>query len=141
MDNIRIEKLDKKDLESTASVMRSAFASVGQKWNREDSITYIQDHLEDACIYVAKENNVLVGFLVADKHTDHLFIDAIGVVPVAMGKGIAKALWNQAVEYCREKHIPQAKMIADPQSQAYQWYKRLGFEETGWVEMSLDFKK
>ena len=55
-----------------------------------------------------------------------------------MGHGIAKTLWNSLIELTKNQDLRTIKIIADPKSVAYQWYMKLGFEETGWVELSKE---
>lgn len=135
--SIKIEKFNKKEIKQISYVMKEAFNSVDQNWSDQEGLEYIEEYFNKSANFVAKENDKIVGFIVADKHSDHLFIDAIGVLPSEMNKGIAKSLWNKILEYCKKENITEIKMIADPKSIAYQWYKKLQFKETGWVELAL----
>lgn len=134
---MKIEKFNKNEIKQIAKVMKEAFNSVHQGWSDQESLEYIEEYFNKPANFIAKEKDQIVGFIIADKHSDHLFIDAIGVLPTEMNKGIAKALWNKILEYCKEENITEIKMIADPKSVAYQWYKKLQFTETGWVELAL----
>lgn len=135
--NRKIERFNKKDINQIANVMREAFNSINQEWSESESLEYIKEYFNKSANFVVKENQNILGFVIADKHSDHLFIDTIGVLPSEMNKGLAKILWNKIIEYCKQEHIKEIKMIADPKSIAYQWYKKLQFNETGWVELSL----
>ena len=124
-------------MEQIVYVMQEAFNSVGQGWTQEDSKLYVQEYFHKLGNFVAKTGDQVIGFIVADKHSDHLFIDAIGVLPQYMNQGVAKKLWAKELEFCRENNVGEIKLIADPKSAAYLWYKKLMFKETGWVELSL----
>lgn len=132
---ILIEPFNQKDSEEIALVMREAFNYVNQGWSKEESETYIQEYFDHSCNWIARDENKIVGFIIANKQVTSLFVDAIGVLPSEMGKGIAKMLWEKTEQYAKEQNLEDIKMIADPESSAYQWYMKLGFEETGWVEI------
>lgn len=137
MTNLTISSFARVDIKEIASVMMAAFNRVDQGWTDESSLAYINEYFDKSANLAAKKDNRIVGFLVADKRSDHLFIDAIGVLPSEMGNGIAKELWSGMLRYCKQNNVPEIKMIADPTSVAYKWYKKLNFKETGWVELNL----
>lgn len=137
MTNLTISGFTRDDVKEIAKVMMDAFNSVNQGWTDKSSLAYINEYFDKSANLVAKKGNRIVGFIVADKRSDHLFVDAIGVLPSEMGKGIAKELWKGILNYCKQNNVPEIKMIADPTSTAYKWYKKLNFKETGWVELNL----
>ncbi len=138
MTSLAISSFSRNDVKEIAEVMKNAFNSVDQGWTDESSLVYINEYFDKSANFVAKIDNRIVGFVIADKRSDHLFVDAIGVLPSEMGKGIAKELWRVIVSYCKQNQVTKIKMIADPTSVAYKWYKKLNFKETGWVELNLD---
>ena len=138
MTSLAISSFAKNDVKEIADVMKNAFNSVDQGWTDGSSLAYINEYFDKSANFVAKIDTRIVGFVVADKRSDHLFIDAIGVLSSEMGKGIAKELWREIVNYCKQNQVTKIKMIADPNSIAYKWYKKLNFKETGWVELDLE---
>jgi ribosomal protein S18 acetylase RimI-like enzyme len=139
--NIAIQKISKVNLKEAAIVMMKAFNTVNQGWTEEASVEYTRRILKYSCSYIAVDNDKAVGFLAADIREDHVYIDAIGVLPEYMGQGIAKYLFNVALQHAKENKVELLKMTADPTSIAYQWYMKLGFKETGWVELMMKIKK
>ncbi len=137
MEELIIDKFDKNEIDRIANVMQQAFNSVNQDWTERSSKAFVREVFNMSCNLVAKMNGTIVGFIVANKQSDNLFVYAIGVKPNEMRKGVAKKLWERAMQYCKENNLYKVKMISNPKSQAYQWYKKLGFVDTGWVELSL----
>lgn len=123
------------DFESTAYVMREAFNSVGQDWDQAASEKLIREAAANAHVLVAKIDGEIVGMAIVEMKPDHLFVDAIGVLPAQKGQGVGTALWKYIEKFAHEKGMDDIKMIADPKSLAFGWYQKLGFKPTGWVEL------
>ncbi|PIY16967.1 hypothetical protein CO112_01940 [Candidatus Dojkabacteria bacterium CG_4_9_14_3_um_filter_150_Dojkabacteria_WS6_41_13] len=139
--SVKLEKISSLNHELAAKVFQEAFNYVGQNWSETESIKYVERIAKYACSYVAILEGAAVGIIAADIKDDHLFVDAIGVSPKHMKEGIATLLWNQAKSFAKQSNISIIKMIADPKSLAYSWYEKLGFSETGWVELLLEIGK
>lgn len=135
MAEYKIENFKVDEVADIALVMREAFNSVDQNWDEAGSISYIKSHFGSSFNKVARNGSKIIGIIIADKKDNHLFIDAIGVLPDFMGQGVAKQLWSAALEYGKAENLDSIKMITDPKSVDYQWYLKLGFNDTGWVEM------
>lgn len=135
-----IERAKLADQDQIAWVLMEAFNAVDQGWTPKSSREWIKTYADYSCYFIAKVDDQIVGFIAAHKKANELFLDAIGVLPEFMGRGIGKALWQAAMDYCKDNNLAEIKMIADPKSTAYKWYKRLGFNQTGWVELQLKTK-
>lgn len=133
--NVTIDNMSTDNAFEAASVMKAAFNYVHQGWTDETSSQFIRESLSATLPLVARIDGQIVGILVAEKKVNDLVVDAIGVLPSHMGKGVAKKLWKAAEAFAQKKRLENIKMIADPKSPAYQWYKRMGFKDTGWVEI------
>jgi len=125
----------KVDLKDVSTIMKEAFNSVDQGWSLKDSKIYIDEHQKCSFRLIAEKESKIVGFLIGDKDVDTLIIHSIGVLPEHMGKGIGKALWEGALKYARNSKLDNIRLVADPKSEAFMWYKRMGLKENGWVEM------
>lgn len=135
---ILVLKMEEVDIEETAKVSTEAFNFVNQGWTEEESLEYIKRVFSFDCNYVAKEKERVVGFIVSQSREDHVYIEALAVHPQYMNKGIGKLLLNKVLTIGKENGFKQFKMTADPKSIAYSWYSKIGFKETGWVELILD---
>lgn len=135
---ILVLKMEEVDIEETAKVSTEAFNFVNQGETEEESLEYIKRVFSFDCNYVAKEKKRVVGFIVSQSREDHVYIEALAVHPQYMNKGIGKLLLNKVLTIGKENGFKQFKMTADPKSIAYSWYSKIGFKETGWVELILD---
>ncbi|MDD3647918.1 MAG: GNAT family N-acetyltransferase [Candidatus Dojkabacteria bacterium] len=141
MTEIKVREMTIEDIPETVEVFQKAFNSIGQGWSVEGSRAYVEEHQKCTCKLVAEIKSQIVGFIIGDKDVDTLFVHSIGVNPENMQQGIGKALWDAAQKQAKEKGLNELRLIADPKSIAYAWYKRLGFTETGWVEMGKQIKE
>jgi ribosomal protein S18 acetylase RimI-like enzyme len=135
---ILVLKLEEGDITETAQVSTTAFNFVNQGCTEKESLEYIKRVFLFDFNYVAKENGEILGFIIAQSREDHIYIDAIAVHPNNMNRGIGKLLLNNVLKLGKEKGFKFFKMTADPKSIAYSWYSKIGFKETGWVELILE---
>lgn len=135
MKTLKIRMLKKADIPKLAKVFQEAFNSVNQGWSLAGSKTYLREHMHCTLKLIALAGDEVVGFLIGTKDVDALVVNAVGVSPESMNKGIGKMLWNSAMEYVKREKLDAIRLVADPKSIAYQWYRKLGLKENGWVEM------
>ena len=138
--DVTISRISEGDVAETAVVMKNAFNFVDQGWGDEDSLKNVKMISGYDFSIKAVHMGVIVGFLASYLKDDHLYIDEIAVDPKYMGKGVAKKLWKEALEYAKKNKVDWIKLIADPKSVAYKWYKKLGLTESGWVELSVEME-
>lgn len=80
--------------------------------------------------FVVKIDSKIAGFATAVRHEDKNQLQAIYMLPELQGMGIGKKLWDEALKF----FDPSKDIIvhvADYNTQAINFYKRLGFEDTG----------
>jgi len=96
---------------------------------------------EGEILLVAKENDRTIGLCrVVISDTENR-IQAIYVLPEYQGKGIGRKLWEEARKlFDPEKNIHVA--VATYNTNAIEFYRRLGFEDTGkrWTDEKLKMK-
>lgn len=84
---------------------------------------------ENETFFIAKESDKVVGACRVIRHPDKNQLQAIYVLPEYQGKGIGKRLWTEA-----QKHFDADKativQVAVYNTNAINFYKKLGFEET-----------
>ncbi len=85
---------------------------------------------EGETVFVAKEDEKVVGLCFVEKYPEKNQIQAIYVLPEYQGKGIGKKLWSEA-----KKVFDAGKdviiEVATYNTQAIEFYKKLGFVDTG----------
>ena len=69
-----------------------------------------------------------------EKSTE-LCIDTIVIDGKLRGKGIGSQLFEFAEKLAKEKQLVGVRLTSNPKMRSYNWYKELGLEESGWVEL------
>lgn len=98
---------------------------------RADSIS---EFVNSGYSYVAKRENVILGFILAYKCPAYggryyLYIDTFVVNSDAQGQGIGKMLFEQLRRDMFRNRIFSIKLMTKREMPAYKIYKHLGFEE------------
>ncbi|HYD91952.1 MAG TPA: GNAT family N-acetyltransferase [Flavobacterium sp.] len=81
-------------------------------------------------LLVAKDADKVVGVCRIIKHEDKNQLQAIYVLPQYQGKGIGKMFWNEALRFF-DKDKPTFVEVATYNTKAIEFYKKLGFSDTG----------
>jgi len=94
----------------------------------------IDDFVDGGYSYVAKRENVILGFILAYKCPSYggyyyLYIDTFVVGRDAQGYGIGKMLLSKIREKAFQNRIFGVKLMTQREKTAYQIYKHMGFEE------------
>lgn len=94
----------------------------------------INEFVNSGYSYVAKRENVILGFILAYKCPDyggyyHLYVDTFVVNSDAQGQGIGKMLLEQLRKDMFRNRIFSIKLMTKREIPAYKIYKHLGFEE------------
>ena len=79
--------------------------------------------------YCAIENERPVGFYVLTTEDDGIQLDHLWVLPVAMGRGIGRALFEHAAAQAAGLGFNSMKIESDPNAEGF--YKRMGATRVG----------
>jgi GNAT superfamily N-acetyltransferase len=79
--------------------------------------------------YSAREDGRAVGFYLLTTEGDGLHLDHLWISPLAMGRGIGRALFEHAVTQARALGFQAIKIEADPNAEGF--YKRMGARRVG----------
>lgn len=130
---ITVEPLSIEDLEQISYLSSKELKTM--PWIQEkrgpDSIV---EFVESGYSYVAKREDVILGFILAYKCPTYgghyyLYIDTFVVNSDAQGLGIGKMLFNQVKKDMFQNRIFRIKLMTKREIPAYKIYKHLGFEE------------
>ena len=87
-------------------------------------------------LWVAYENNVAVGFAVADLYADSLHLEEVDVLRSMQGKGVGKSLVSAIIEYAKKRGVPRVTLRTFVEATwSCKLYERCGFQRT-----SLDYE-
>ncbi len=97
--------------------------------------------MENLRVFVAKINEKVAGVCIARILEDKNQLKAIYVLPEFQGKGIGSKLWNQVLTFIDQTKDTTVEVVTY-NSNAIEFYKRLGFEDTGrrWTDEKFRMK-
>ncbi len=135
---------DKRNLERSAEVIRKSFATVAQEFGLTEQncptnpafITFEKLeklHARGARFFALYEGDSQLGF-VAMENADSTtcYLEKLAVLPEYRGRGYGKDLVGFVFDYVRSNGGTKVSIgIMDNHRQLKDWYKRLGFVETG----------
>ncbi len=81
--------------------------------------------------FVAKDSEKVVGFCSVRKEPEFNQLKAIYVLPEYQGRGVGQKLWVQTLEFFSDNKNEIIVQVATYNRQAIDFYKKLGFKETG----------
>jgi ribosomal protein S18 acetylase RimI-like enzyme len=103
-----------------------------------DGSKYIS--LPDNTVYfTAKENGHVVGVCKLVKHDDINELKSIYVLPEQQGKGVGKMFWSEALKFFDSTKDTVVKAVVYNKN-AIEFYKKLGFRETGKIFYDETFR-
>ncbi len=98
----------------------------------EKSRKRIEEGLElvNQRFFVARVDKKIVGVCLANTHDDKNQLTAIYVLPEFQGKGIGYKLWDEVLKFIDHTKDTTVEVVVH-NNNAIEFYKRLGFEDTG----------
>lgn len=132
-------KMEKSDLKEVGEIFYNTFNSVGEPWTKVTSQQYVKENYHGDCHFVALLDKKIIGMLMAipltrEKGTE-LFIDSIVVLPEYQKTSIGKKLWKKANVYAKDNHFTGIRLLTNPQLESFNWYKKMGYKKSGWIEV------
>lgn len=130
---VTIENLKKEDLEQISYLACKELEMMPWVANEEEPESLL-DFIDSGYSYVAKNENVVLGFILAYKCPTYggyysIYIDTFVVNSDAQGNGIGKMLLQKVKENMFKNRIYSIKLMTKKDLPAYKIYKHLGFEE------------
>ena len=118
------------DFHSVISVSRQAF-------EHPDPIEYTQRSIEDGHVWVATEDNEVVGFLISKFKHSTPYVNNVAVLSEYRHKGIAKKLFEKFEEFYGSLQTPEVKIFwlqVRANNPAQKLYFDWGYRVTGFDE-------
>ncbi len=142
-----IKEIAEKEIASSAEIVRRSFQTVAQEFGLtkenaptngaflEDS-TLLGEYRNGVKMFGLFEGGKQIGFVALEqKDGDTFYLEKLAIMPECRHKARGKALVRHAVEYVRNKGGKTISIgIIHENKQLLEWYKTLGFEETGTKE-------
>ena len=142
---MKIVKFDSMFLDEILKSFIDSFSG----WSVEKAKAYLmQTYLanQDFCFMALNKDEELLGAIFCkigpSKTGDLLIIESLQVIDEYRNKGVGTALLKHAINKACEINILNIGMMSPVKNQfPISWYKKIGFEETGWVELSTTVDK
>ncbi len=142
-EDVTIRKMEKTDLQAVSQLFREVFNSEGENWSDKTATSHVEQNFFGDSHWVAEKGNKIVGFLMGIVLTrekgEELFIDSVVVDKSVQGNGIGKELWSRAEMFVKENKLKGIRLLANPQFDSYNWYKKMGYNESEWIELYREF--
>jgi ribosomal protein S18 acetylase RimI-like enzyme len=146
--NWSIVCFENKYLDDMAQLFVKEYSEKDAEWNKKTAKRYLLNDTEtspDYCYAAIDKNNKCIGaiFCRLDPYYkgNLLFIDSLQVYSNFRKQGIATALLKKVKRICKKNKIIGIHLLADNTKDfPKEWYKKLGFEKTDWVEFEVSMK-
>jgi len=127
--NIRRAKLD--DAKDLSACIDAAYAIYAERISDLPNVSDgIEDDIAQKIVWVAEQNQAIVGGLILSVEADSMLVMNIAVHPEASGAGIGRALMDKAEEETREHGLSEMRLsthVDMPENVAL--YEHLGWQE------------
>ena len=97
-----------------------------------DALTISAAYLASHRVVIAEQNDCALGFYALDGRLPRQELDALFVLPAAMGRGIGKQLFRRACQDARAVGANTLTIAADPNAERF--YTKQGARRVGWVD-------
>jgi GNAT superfamily N-acetyltransferase len=94
-----------------------------------DVLTMRPEFIAGNIAYIAREDGRAIGFYVLTTENDGIHLDHLWIVPVAMRRGVGRALFEHAAAQAGGLGFNSIKIEADPNAEGF--YQRMGARRTG----------
>ena len=102
----------------------------------ESDLTISPEYIRDNHVYVYDEDGEIRGFYALLVAGDKAELDHMWVTPAAIGTGIGKALFLDAMERAAKLDVKAVEISSDPNAAGF--YKRMGATQIGEVDAPVD---
>jgi N-acetylglutamate synthase-like GNAT family acetyltransferase len=130
---VTIRPADPDDAGALSELARRAYARYVDRIGREPA-PMTEDYLSLVSagrVWVAEQDDVLVGLLVLELKADHLLLDNVAVRPDCQGAGIGAQLLAFTDNFAREHDLAEVRLYTnEAMTENLAYYPRHGFVET-----------
>ena len=102
----------------------------------ESELTISSEYIRDNHVYVHEEDGEIRGFYALCVDGNKAELDHMWVTPAAIGSGIGKELFLDAMERAAKLNVNAVEISSDPNAAGF--YKRMGATQIGEVDSPVD---
>lgn len=97
-----------------------------------DEITITEQHIQDSEFVAAERGGELVAFYNISGEKPNGQLTYMWVLPSAIGQGLGRLLWSDAMKRANEQGYQSLKIDADPHAEGF--YRKMGAKKIGEVK-------
>lgn len=119
-----------------------------RKWNKQTAIKYLQNDVQLSpgyCLIALFESEMIAAiFCRVDPYykSNLLFIDEIMVKKQWRRRRVATKLLDHILKHIKHQNFQGIYLLTQNKNDyVYNWYQKMGFKPTGWIEMEVDLNK
>lgn len=130
---MEIRPAGKADLEAVRACAVAAYTIYVERIGREPApmVADFDAHLADDELFVAREGEAILGFIVLFPRADHIFVENVAVDPAHQGKGCGRLLLDFAEAEARRLGLPALELYTNAKmTENLILYPRVGYVET-----------
>lgn len=101
----------------------------------KDELTITEKYIDDNVVFAVRSDEVIVAYYSIVQVAEDFFagetkvekgfwLEHMFVLPEHIGKGIGKAMYRHAIDFCRDNDIEQLRVFADPNAKGF--YEKQG---------------
>lgn len=138
---MKIRRATKKDKERIKEIFKAEYAKFpwNEKWIEELATKRISNYINHDEVSVLEIDKKVQGFFILSSYVWHTglrgFIHEIVISSEFQGKGYGKKLIDFIEEYFKKKGAKDVQLVTSPKSKAYQIYKKMNYEDEGFITM------
>jgi len=137
---LKIRRASTEDHQQLTSLAHDAKSYWGypEHWIKhwEDALTVTPEYIEANQVFVAEEDNRIVGFYAMVAHGERGELDHMWVSPEHLGAGVGKALFIHAMRAAAGRDISEVEILSDPNAEGF--YEKMGAYRTGESVSEID---
>jgi ribosomal protein S18 acetylase RimI-like enzyme len=90
----------------------------------------LEPKIREGSVHVIGPPGRILGYISFSANPDHLFVDAIGVLPEVQGRGLGSQLLAFAETMSLDLRLPSLRLFTDGNTANHRFYRRRGYRET-----------
>ena len=90
----------------------------------------LEPKIREGSVHVIGPPGRILGYISCSANPDHLFVDAIGVLPELQGRGLGSQLLAFAETMTLRLRLPSLRLFTDGSIANHRFYRRRGYRET-----------
>ncbi len=102
----------------------------------KDALTLTPEYIEANQVFVAEDDEHVMGFYALIVSDDRAELDHMWVSPDHLGTGVGKALFIHAMRSAKGQNLSEVEILSDPNAEGF--YQKMGAYRTGESVSELD---